>query len=136
MDTSIDIKFKVTPKQKATIESRVFENGFDDISAYIKVVALKSQEFRITTELESTKEATIELVFRVTQGQIEKLEENMEKSKCEDLETYLRYVALHAVVYTVVEVRSTGNLDSMLERITESRRKPTRNAFSAYNLKS
>lgn len=135
MDTSIDIKFKVTPTQKAIIESRVFENGFDDISAYLKVVALKSQEFRLTTTAEQ-EEATIELGFRVTQGQVEKLEENMEKSKCEDLETFLRYVALHAVVFTVIEVRSTGNLDSMLERITESRRKPTRNAFSAYNIKS
>ncbi|HIC43620.1 MAG TPA: hypothetical protein EYO73_04800 [Sulfurimonas sp.] len=136
MDTSIEIKFKVTPKQKAIIESRVFENGFDDISAYVKVVALKSQEFRLTTAGEEEKEATIELGFRVTQGQVEKLEENMEKSKCEDLETYLRFVALHAVVYTVVEVRSTGNFDAMLERIAEGRRKPTRNAFSAYNIKS
>lgn len=122
MNTDIDINFKVTPKQKETIDSRAFENGFDDISAYLKVVALKTQKFSLTTEGTSTDKASIQLGFKATQGQIEKIEENMQQSKCEDLTTYLQYVAIHGVVSAVVEVRSTGALDSMLERIAASRK--------------
>jgi hypothetical protein len=32
MGTAININFKVTPSEKETIELRVSENGFDDIS--------------------------------------------------------------------------------------------------------
>ena len=46
----------------------------------------------------------------------------MKETKCEDLTTYLRYVALHAVITAVLEVRSSGHLDSMLERIAASRK--------------
>lgn len=122
MDTSIAINFQVTPTQKETIASRMFENGFDDISSYIKVVALKTQEFKLTTAHSSNEEASIQLGFSVTQGQLEKLEENMQGSNCEEISTYLQHVALHAVVYAVIEVRSTGNLDAMLERIANSRK--------------
>jgi hypothetical protein len=122
MDTSIDINFKVTPAQKAKIDSRAFENGFDDISAYLKVAALRTQEFKLTTAEVSTDNATIELGFKATQAQIEKIEENMQNSKCEDLTTYLLYVALHALVTAVIEIRSTGGLDEMLKRISDSRK--------------
>jgi len=122
MDTSISINFKVSPAQKQSIDSRAFENGFDDISAYIKVAALKTQEFQLTTAGAETGEASIELGFKATQAQIEKIEENMKNSNCEDLTTYLRYVALHAVMTAVIEVRSTGALDDMLKRISQSRK--------------
>jgi hypothetical protein len=122
MDTSIDINFKVTPTQKANIDSRAFENGFDDISAYLKVAALKTQEFKPTTAGAAESEASIELGFKATQAQIEKIEENMKKSDCEDLAAYLQHVALHAVITAVIEVRSTGGLDDMLKRIADSRK--------------
>lgn len=122
METDIDIKFNVTPKQKETIDSRAFESGFDDISAFLKVVALKTQKFKITTTDASTDKASIELGFKATQGQIEKIEKNMQESNCEDLTRYLKYVAMHGVVSVVIEVRSTGNLDSMLARISASRK--------------
>jgi len=122
MDTSIDINFNVTPIQKQNIESRAFENGFDDISSYIKVVALKTQEFKLTSAGEAIGTPSIELGFKATQGQVEKIEENMAKSNCQDLGTYLQYVALHAVVNAVIEVRSTGGLDDMLARIAQSRK--------------
>ena len=124
MDTTIDINFKVTPSQKETIDLRVLENGFDEISAYLKIVALKTQKFNVTSVDTSTEEASIELGFKVTQSQKTKIEENVEESGCKDLTTYLQYVALHGVVTAVVEVRSTGNLDAMLKRIADSRNLP------------
>lgn len=122
MDTSISISFKVTPAQKTKIDSRAFENGFDDISAYLKVAALKTQEFKLTAAGITTEEGSIELGFKATQAQIEKIEENMKICHCEDLTAYLQYVALHAVITAVIEVRSTGGLDDMLKRIADSRK--------------
>ena len=49
------------------------------------------------------------------------IEENMKESGCEDIESYLKYVALHAVVTAVVEVRSTGDFDAMLARIAKAK---------------
>ena len=123
MDTAININFKVTPSQKETIGLRALENGFDEISAYVKVVALKTQAFTLTPAGSSTGEASAELGFKVTESQKTKIEEKMKESGCEDLTTYLQYVALHAVVIAAVEVRSTGNFDSMLERIAKAKRK-------------
>jgi hypothetical protein len=122
MDTAINIKFKVTPSQKETIDLRMSENGFDDISAYLKVVALKTQTFTLTPAGSSTEEASVELGFKVTEAQKTKIEEKMTESGCEDLTSYLKYVALHAVVTAVVEVRSTGNFDDMLARIAKAKR--------------
>ena len=121
MDTSIDINFKVTALQKQNIESRAFENGFDDISTYLKVAALKTKEFKLNTTEEAIGQASITLGFKATQAQIEQIEENMQKSNCEDLSTYLLHVSLHAVVTAVIEVRSGGGLDDMLARITQAR---------------
>lgn len=121
MDTSIDINFKVTALQKENIESRAFENGFDDISSYIKVAALKTQEFKRNSAEEAIGEASITLGFKATQAQIEKIEENIQKSDCEDLTSYLLHVSQHAVMSAVIEVRSTGGLDDMLSRITKAR---------------
>ena len=121
MDTTTDIHFHVTQEQKTTIELRASENGFDEISAYLKVVALKTQPFTLTPAGSSTGEASVELGFKVTQAQKTKIEENMKESGCEEFTDYLRYVALHAVVTAVVEVRSTGSLDDMLARITKAK---------------
>ena len=123
MDTAIEINFKVTPSQKETIGLRASENGFDEISAYVKVVALKTQAFTLTPAGSSTGEASVELGFKVTEAEKTRIEENMKENGCEDLTSYLQYVALHAVVTAVVEVRSTGNFDSMLERIAKAKRK-------------
>ena len=118
----MDINFKVTPAQKETIHSRMLENGFDEISAYLKVIALKTQAFKLTSAGLSSEEASIELSFKVSESQKLNLEEKMKESNCEDIETYCKYVALHALVYAVVEVRSTGDFETMLKRITDSRR--------------
>ncbi|MEA3371554.1 MAG: hypothetical protein U9Q40_09470 [Campylobacterota bacterium] len=123
MDATINIDFKVTPSQKETIDLRVSENGFDEVSAYIKVVALKAQKFNLTYLTPSAEEASVELGFTVTQAQKKRIEENMGESSCEDLTTYLQYVALHGVVTVVMEVRSTGKLDAMLERIAKAKAK-------------
>lgn len=123
MDTAIDINFNVTPAQKETIGLRASENGFDEISAYLKVVALKTKAFTLTPAGSSTGEASVELGFKVTESQKTKIEEKMKENDCEDLTSYLQYVALHAVVTAVVEVRSTGNFDAMLERIAKAKRK-------------
>ena len=121
MDTTIDIHFNVTPSQKETIVLRALENGFDDISAYVKVVALKTQAFSLTPAALSTEEASVELGFKVSKSQKTKIEENMKESGCDNMTTYLQYVALHAVVTAVVEVRSTGSFDAMLARIAKAK---------------
>ena len=121
MGTAININFKVTPSEKETIELRVSENGFDDISSYLKVVALKTQKFTLSSAATSAQEGTLELGFNVTQDQKTKIEENMKESDCSDMTTYLRYVALHAVVTAVIEIRSTGSLDAMLARIAKAK---------------
>jgi len=122
-DEKIDINFKVTPAQKETIDLRAKENGFDDIGAYLKVVALRAQTFSISDAGLSQEEPTVELGFAVTQLQKEILEEKMQESGAKELAEYLLYVALHGVVTSVIEIRSTGNLDSMLERIMASKRR-------------
>lgn len=121
MERTIKIHFKVTPEQKEIIESRMSENGFDDISAYLKVVALQTQNFTLRSTDESTQEASIELGFEVNESQKIKITAKMEANKCKDLTSYLVYVAQHAAITSVVEIRSSGNLDSMLERIAASR---------------
>lgn len=121
MDTIMNINFKVTPSEKETIDLRVIENGFDDVSAYLKVVALKTQKFTLSSAASSAQDGTIELGFNVTQDQKMKIEENMQESDCSDMTTYLRYVALHAVVTAVIEIRSTGSLDAMLARIAKAK---------------
>lgn len=121
MSKTIDINFKVTPFQKETIDSRVLENGLDDLSTYLKIVALKMQKFNLTTAGSDEDEATVEIGFKVTESQKSTIEANMKESSCEDLTRYLEYVALHGVITAVVEVRSTGNLDAMLARIAKSR---------------
>lgn len=118
----ININFKVTPSQEETIKARALENGFDDVSAYLKVVALKTQEFNRTSAGESSQDASIELGFKVSPLQNDKIIERMKESNCKDFSSYLQYVALHSVIYAVVEVRSTGNLDAMLERIAATRK--------------
>ncbi|MFT5661665.1 MAG: hypothetical protein ACI9TV_002312 [Sulfurimonas sp.] len=123
MDTDVSINFNVTPLQKEAIVSRMLENGFDELSAYLKVVSLKAQKFNATSADRSTYNASIELGFKITELQQTTLEKNLKESSCEDLSTYLKHVALYGVIMAVVEVRSTGNLDAMLERIAKSKGK-------------
>jgi len=123
MDTMITLKFNVTPSQKETIDLRMAENGFDDISAYAKVMALKVQSFNITSAGAGIGTPSVEISFDVTEQQKANIEENMTKSECNHLETYLAYIAMHGVISATIEVRSTGNLDSMLERIMKSKNK-------------
>jgi len=123
MDATININFKVTPSQKETIDLRVAENGFDEISAYLKVVALKTHAFNISPAGSSTDEATVELGFKVSEAQQTIIEDKINESGAKDLASYLLYVALHGVVTSVIEVRSTGGLDSMLARIAASRKR-------------
>jgi len=121
METLITISFSVTPEQNEAIELRTGENGFDDVATYIKVAALKMQPFSLNY-IAPQEKALIELEIQLTESQKIKIEENMKKSDCEDLATYLRYVGLHGVMSAVVEVRSTGNLDAILQRIADSRK--------------
>ncbi len=123
MITSTTMSFNVTPAQKATIESRMLENGFDELSAYLKVVALKTQTFSLVSPISSTGEASVELGFKVTESQKTKIEEKMKECGTENLTTYLQYVALHGVVTAIVEVRSSGDFDDMLKRIAAAKRK-------------
>jgi hypothetical protein len=117
----MNINFKVTPSQKETIDSRVQENGFDDITNYIKVVALKMQKFTIRTPEESSEEASVEIGFTLSEAQKITLDKNMEESNCKDLSIYLTHVALHSVISAVIEIRSSGKLNAMLERIAKAR---------------
>jgi len=123
MITSTTMRFNVTPSQKATIESRMLENGFDELSAYLKVIALKTHTFSFTSAGASTQEASEELEFKVTESQKTKIEDKMKECGCENLTSYLQYVALHAVVSAIVEVRSSGDFDDMLKRIAAAKRK-------------
>ena len=123
MDTDVSINFNVTPLQKEAIVSRMLENGFDELSTYLKVVSLKAQNFNATSADRSTYNASVELGFKITELQQITLEKNLKESSCEDLSTYLKHVALYGVIIAVVEVRSTGNLDAMLERIAKSKGK-------------
>lgn len=116
------INFKVTPSQKETIDKRVLENGFDDISTYVKVVALKTDTFNHTPAGSLTEEESIDLGFDVTPSQRKILEEKTKASGSKDLATYLQYVALHAVISSTIEIRSTGSLDDMLQRIANSKK--------------
>lgn len=117
----MNINFKVTPSQKKTIDLRVAENGFDDISSYIKVVALNVQKFTIRNPETLAEEVSVELGFTLTEAQKTNLDRNMEESNCKDVAVYLTHVALYGVISAVIEIRSTGKLNAMLERIAKAR---------------
>ena len=123
MDTSIDIRFNVSPADKETIELRVAENGFDDISSYVKVVALKAETFVCNPAGTTSEENSVEIAFKVTPTQKTKLDEHMKEAGAQTLTDYLCYVSLHAVVGAVVEIRSTGSFDEMVARIMAAKKK-------------
>jgi len=123
MENTTRINFTVTPSQKETIDLRVSENGFDDVSAYIKVVALKTDSFNITPAGSLNEESTIEIGFDATQSQKSVIEEKAKASGSKDVAEYLQYVALHAVISSTIEIRSTGSLDDMLQRIADSKKR-------------
>ncbi len=121
MNPDIPINFKVTPSQKETILLRALENGFDEIPAYLKVVAIKVAPFNVINKIISMHDASEELGFKVTEAQKLRIDANMKESGSEDMTEYLLNVSLHGVVNAVVEVRSTGNLEAMLKRIQDSK---------------
>lgn len=123
MDTVIDIKFNVTPQENETIHSRALENGFDEASTYIKVVALKTESISMSSADASSEEASVEIGFQVTETQKLKIEEQMKENGCKDLTTYLKHLALYGVVSATVEVRSSGNFADMVKRIAERKAK-------------
>lgn len=122
MEKTTRINFTVTPSQKETIDLRVSENGFDDISTYVKVVALKTDAFNVTPAGSLNEESTIEIGFNVTPSQKTVIEEKAKASGSKDISAYLQYVALHAVISSTIEIRSTGSLDDMLKRIADSKK--------------
>lgn len=122
MDAKKTINFNVTPSQHETISLRAAENGFDDIINYIKVVALNTQTSSLTPTVTLGDETSVCLDFEVSAAQKKKIEANLEASACETMHEYLLFVSMHAVVSAVLEVRSTGNLDSMLARIAASKK--------------
>ncbi len=107
----------LTSSQKDTMLTRAAENGFDNISTYLKVIALQTQDFKISPAGLSDETPDIEYTFEVNPSQLEKIEAKAEQSGAKDVSTYVTYAALHAVVTAVVEVRSTGSFDDMLQRI-------------------
>jgi hypothetical protein len=117
-----ELTFKVTQEQKETIDFRVRENGFENLSSYLKIAALKTQSFTLTFAGVAKVKPTIELSFLVTEQERELILEKMKENQCEELDTYLAYVAQHTVISGVIEVRSTGTLDAMLARIAKSRK--------------
>lgn len=121
MMNTIDIRFKVSQAEKETIALRAEENGFDTIASYVKVAALKADTF--VCKHESKGLQFEEISFKVTPAQHAKLEKNMKESEAKNLEDYLCYVALHAVVGAVIEIRSTGSFDEMVARIMEAKKK-------------
>ncbi|NOR54608.1 MAG: hypothetical protein GQ531_00220 [Sulfurovum sp.] len=123
MNTSIDIRFNVSPADKETIELRADENGFDDIASYVKVVALKADTFVCNPTGATDQESAVEISFKVSPTQKTKLDDKMKEAGAETLTDYLCYVALHAVVGAVVEIRSTGSFDAMVARIMAAKKK-------------
>ncbi len=123
MEKTTRINFTVTPSQKETIDLRVSENGFDDVSAYVKVVALKTDSFNVTPAGSLNEEPIIEIGFDVTQSQKTVIEEKAKASGSKDVAEYLQYVALHAVISSTIEIRSTGSLDDILKRIADSKKR-------------
>ncbi len=116
------ITFKVTPSQHETLMLRTTENGFDDLTSYIKVVALNSQAFNPAPMERTQEEACVEIAFEVSDAQKERIEANMKASNYENISEYLTYTTLHAVISAIIEVRSTGTLDAMLARIAASKK--------------
>jgi hypothetical protein len=117
------ITINVTPSQMNTITMRANENGFDEVNAYVKVAALKTQQFNLTPAGSDNESATESLSIQLSDAQCEKIEENVKECNCKSIEEYVVYVALHCVVSAVVEVRSTGSFDDMLARIAAQKAK-------------
>ncbi|PHQ88861.1 MAG: hypothetical protein COB42_07970 [Sulfurimonas sp.] len=121
MDTAVKINFSVTPSQEVIMQQRARENGFESLEAYLKVVAVKAPVCKVMPEQPTTEKETLCIDFEVSAEQKAQMQEKLKGSDTNDLSAYLKYVALNALVNIVVEVRSTGNLDAMLQRIASSR---------------
>jgi hypothetical protein len=111
------ISLQVTAKQFETITKRTEENGFDDITTYVKHAALKVDPFTLSDAGMSHETPTHTIEFDTTDAQHAKIEAKMEAMECDELNTYLTYVALHGVTTVVIEVRSDGSFDDMVARI-------------------
>ncbi|QSZ41267.1 hypothetical protein GJV85_03790 [Sulfurimonas aquatica] len=118
----MEINLNLTLLEKESIALRADENGFDTISSYIKVVGLKSPVHEIKP-IEAIGLASIEVSIEVTAEQKEIIEKKAKESNCDDINTYLKFMALNALFMLTVEVRSSGKLDDMLSRIANQKGK-------------
>lgn len=116
------IVLSVTPSQIQTIRLRAKENGFDEIAAYLKVLALRTDSFVLSPINSSDEVPSVEISFSVDEIERAKIEKKVQDSSAKSLEEYLLYIALYGIVNTTVEIRSSGSLDSMLERIAQSKK--------------
>lgn len=123
MDTPINISFKVTPSEKEAMEHRAHENGFDSLASFIKLVALRSSKYKVTSATPTIEKSSEIISLKVTAEQKEILEKKAKEGDSQDLETYLKFITLNAVVTVTVEIRSSGKLDAMLSRIAVGRGK-------------
>lgn len=117
------IQCLMSPSQLQTIQTRAQENGFDDVAVYLKVTALKTQAFKISPAGMENETSSETIDFNVNEAERAKIEELAKESGSETISQYVIYAALHAVVTAVVEVRSTGSFDDMLQRIAAKKGK-------------
>lgn len=122
MDTLESISFKVTPSEMSAMQHRAHENGFESVASFMKLVALRSSKYKVTAEKSTVEKQSQSITIKVTAEQKEIMEKKAKEGDSEDLVTYLKFITLNAVVTVTVEVRSSGKLDSMLERIAKSRK--------------
>ena len=116
------IVLEVTPSQKETLELRACENGFDSVSSYLKVLALRIDSFIFSALDATAQEKSFTFSFDVDVTQKEKIDKKVQESNAQTLEEYLLYIGLYGIINATVEIRSSGTLDSMLERIAQSKK--------------
>lgn len=116
------IVLEVTPSQKETLELRACENGFVSVSSYLKVLALRIDSFIFSALDATAQEKSFTFSFDVDVTQKEKIDKKVQESNAQTLEEYLLYIGLYGIINATVEIRSSGTLDSMLERIAQSKK--------------
>jgi len=121
MNTLVDISFKVTPSQNTVLEQRARDNGFENLTAYLRVVASKSPLCKVMPKQPTTEQDSVQITFEVTPEQKAQMEQRTKESGGDDLITYVKYVALNALLAVTIEVRSAGNMDDMVQRIMNKR---------------
>lgn len=123
MDKLITINFKVTPTEKKSMEHRAHENGFEELASFIKLVALKSSKYKVKSSLPTVEKSSETITIKATEEQKAIMQRKAKEGDSDNLENYLKFITLNAVVTVSVEVRSSGKLDDMLSRIAGTRGK-------------